>query len=377
MDSLSNTFDLSQYPWAWEVFMLVLLTLVASYISRIAFKHLKVQLEKTENLWDDAMLEAAHRPATCLIWVMGFSLVLDVLLESSEAVVFQSVEPVREILVVVILAWYLVRVIHQVENRLISPDYEDEPIDEATVMALGKLVRIAVIITSALVLLQTMGYSISGVLAFGGVGGIAVGFAAKDLLANFFGGLMIYLDRPFAVGDWIRSPDKEIEGTVEAIGWRQTCIRTFDKRPLYVPNATFSSISVENPSRMKNRRIYETIGIRYDDADKMGMIVADVKQMLRNHPDIDQNSTLIVNFNAFAASSLDFFVYTFTRTTDWIEFHEVKQRVLLEILDIILKHGADVAFPTSTLKIPDDITLAQTEASGTMAGKQRTQPDGI
>jgi MscS family membrane protein len=361
---------LSQYPWAWEVFILVLLTLVASYLARIVFNHIREHVKKTKNLWDDSMLEAAHKPALSLIWIMGFSLVLDVLLESSSAVVFQSVEPLRAVLVVIIMAWYLVRVIHQVENRLISAEYSDtdEPIDETTVMALGKLVRVAVVITAVLVLLQTLGYSISGVLAFGGVGGIAVGFAAKDMLANFFGGLMIYLDRPFAVGDWVRSPDQEIEGTVEKIGWRQTCIRTFDKRPLYVPNATFSSISVENPSRMLNRRIFETIGIRYDDAEKMRDIVADVKSMLGNHPDIDQNNIIIVNFNAFAPSSLDFFVYTFTRTTDWLEYHEVKQRVLLEILDIIVKHGADVAYPTSTLKLPEEISVTNSELSSIKGG---------
>ncbi|WP_258868179.1 mechanosensitive ion channel family protein [Alkalilimnicola ehrlichii] len=131
-----------------------------------------------------------------------------------------------------------------------------------------------VIVIAGLVVLQTLGISIAGVLAFGGVGGIAVGFAARDLLANFFGGLTVYLDRPFSVGDWIRSPDREIEGTVERIGWRQTRIRTFDLRPLYVPNSTFNSIALENPSRMSNRRIFETIGIRYNDADKMATIVA-------------------------------------------------------------------------------------------------------
>lgn len=354
--------DIAAYPWAWEVFVLVLMTLVASFIARIVFKHLLQQAEKTKNRWDDAMLEAAHKPAGSLIWVMGFSLVLDVLLESSNAIVFQSVEPLREILVVVILAWYLVRVIHQVEKRLISSEYAEEPIDETTVIALGKLVRVAVIVTAALVLLQTMGYSISGVLAFGGVGGIAVGFAAKDMLANFFGGLMIYLDRPFAVGDWVRSPDKDIEGTVEHIGWRQTCIRTFDKRPLYVPNATFSSISVENPSRMSNRRIYETIGIRYEDASKMGDIVTAVKQMLVTHPDIDQKQIIIVNFNSFAPSSLDFFIYTFTKTTDWLKYHEIKQRVLLQVLDIIDQHGAECAYPTSTLKVPEQIGITQAQA---------------
>jgi len=140
--------------------------------------------------------------------------------------------------------------------------------------------------------------------------------------------MMIYLDRPFAIGDWVRSPDKQIEGTVEKIGWRLTVIRTFDKRPLYVPNSVFASIAVENPSRMSHRRIYETIGVRYDDVDKLPMIIKDVKEMLLSHAEIDQEQTLIVNFNSFAASSLDFFVYTFTRTTNWIEFHKVKQDVL-------------------------------------------------
>ena len=180
---------------------------------------------------------------------------------------------------------------------------------------------------------------------------------AKDLLANFFGGLTIYLDRPFKVGDWIRSPDREIEGTVENIGWRLTRIRTFDKRPLYIPNAIFTTIALENPSRMKNRRIYETIGIRYEDASKMPAIIHKVKEMLLNHPEIDPNQTLIVNFNSFAPSSLDFFVYTFTKTTKWVYFHEVKQNVLLQILKIIDDEGAEVAFPTSSIHLAENTIL--------------------
>jgi len=198
-------------------------------------------------------------------------------------------------------------------------------------------------------ILQSLGVSVSGLLAFGGVGGIAVGFAARDLLANFLGGLSIFLDRPFAVGDWIRSPDREIEGTVEDIGWRVTRIRTFDQRPLYVPNSVFSTVALENPSRMLNRRIYETIGIRYDDAGAMEQIVAEVKEMLAAHDDIDKGKTLMVNFVAFGASSLDFFIYCFTRTTDWATYHGVKQDVLVKILKIIEGQGAEVAFPTRTV----------------------------
>jgi len=163
------------------------------------------------------------------------------------------------------------------------------------------------------------------------------------------------------VGDWVRSPDKEIEGTVVKIGWRLTTIRTFDKRPLYVPNAAFTSISVQNPSRMSHRRIKETIGLRYDDSGSLAKIIEEVKVMLIAHPEIDSSQTLIVNFNSYGPSSLDFFIYTFTKTTDWVKYHEVKQDVLLKILSIIAQEGAEVAFPTSTVHFPEAITLTGEE----------------
>ncbi|VAX03211.1 Small-conductance mechanosensitive channel, partial [hydrothermal vent metagenome] len=254
------------------------------------------------------------------------------------------------------------RFVRQVEVNIIElRKVRDEPVDVTTLDAIAKLLRLSVMITAGLVILQTLGFSIAGVLAFGGVGGIAVGFAARDLLANFFGGLIIYLDRPFSVGDWIRSPDREIEGTVEQIGWRQTCIRTFDKRPLYIPNSIFATIAVENPSRMTNRRIYETIGIRYDDIARMADIVRDVEAMLKAHPAIDTQQTLMVNFVSFSPSSVDFFVYTFTKTTNWVEFHGIKQDVLLKIADIIVRHGAETAFPTSTVHLPDGVTVKSAE----------------
>jgi MscS family membrane protein len=355
LQSISPT----DYPWMWKVFIIVLATLVASYVLKFFLAKLKLKLSQTKSLWDDAMLEAAYTPAYYMVWLMGFSWVVDVLETESDAQVFELLLPAREFIFIALLTWYLVRVIRQVEIRMTSNEYSADPVDETTVLALGKLLRTALVITASLIVLQNMGYSISGLLAFGGIGGIAVGFAAKDLLANFFGGLMVYLNRPFAVGDWIRSPDQQIEGVVEMIGWRQTVIRTFDKRPLYVPNSVFSHISVENPSRMHNRRIYETIGLRYCDASKMQGIIADVKAMLQAHEEIDSEQTLIVNFTTFGPSSLDFFVYTFTRTTNWVQFHEIKQDVLLKILAIVHEHGGDVAFPTTTLDLPEPVLIGE------------------
>ncbi|MCH2159549.1 MAG: mechanosensitive ion channel family protein [Oleiphilaceae bacterium] len=336
-----------------EIFAVVVLTALASYISKRIFKRVEIQFTKTENLWDDALLHAARRPVSLGIWIVGLSMAAYTADQYSNVVVFDFVEPIQRIGVIFCLTWFVVGFIAQTETLLIDPDRVEEPIDETTVHALGKLLRASTIITAVLVVLQTLGFSISGVLAFGGIGGIAVGFAAKDLLANFFGGLMIYLDRPFKVGEWIRSPDQEIEGTVEKIGWRLTTIRTFDKRPLYVPNQAFANISVQNPSRMSHRRIYEKIGVRYDDSDQLENIVAKVKAMLKKHPDIDTKQTLIVNFDSFGASSLDFFIYTFTKTTDWIEYHSVKQDVLVQVINIIEGEGAEFAFPTSTVHLPE------------------------
>jgi len=102
---------------------------------------------------------------------------------------------------------------------------------------------------------------------------------------------------------------------------------------------------------MRNRRINETIGVRYDDAAKLPVIVDDVRKMLLEHPDIDTGRTLMVNFDSFGDSSLEFFIYTFTKTVDWVEFHQVKERVMLEIIGIVEGHGAEFAFPTRTLHV--------------------------
>ena len=356
--------------WIVEVFVVVFAALLLNFIQKRVLARIARSLERTRNLWDDALVDALSRPLDLLIWTVGLSFAAEIARQDSKAVIFEAVGPVRDIGVITAIAWFLVRFIKRGEENIIAArTAEDSSFDRTTLDAIAKLLRLSVMITAALVGLQTLGFSVSGVLAFGGVGGLAVGFAAKDLLANFFGGLMIYLDRPFAVGEWIRSPDREIEGTVEQIGWRLTKIRTFDARPLFIPNAAFTSIAVENPSRMTNRRIYETIGIRYDDAGLMAVIVADVKQMLKEHPDIDTRRTLIVNFNAFAPSSMDFFVYTFTKTTNWIRFHEIKQDVLLKIIEIIESHGAECAFPTSTVHLASPPGMQQAEHADAAAAK--------
>ncbi len=365
MPDLLSIESITELGWGVELFAVVMLTFIGRYLAMRALKVLGEQFEKTTNVWDDALFKAAQGPLSWFILILGLIWAVQISDGYLDMVLFSpaNLDIIRQLTFIVLTMVFLVRFITLAEARIVD-DLKSQTeggqgrLDPTTLHALAKLTRLSVVISAVLIALPTLGIEITALLAFGGVGGIAVGFAAQDLLSNFFGGLMIYLDRPFAIGDWIRSPDREIEGTVESIGWRLTVVRTFDKRPLYVPNSVFAKLALENPSRMTNRRIYETIGIRYKDAAKMDQIVQDVHAMLRAHEEIDQDLTLIVNFTGYGKSSLDFFVYTFTKTTDWVKFHEIKQDVMLRIIRIVHEHQADFAFPTTTVDGIDQLVPA-------------------
>lgn len=212
-----------------------------------------------------------------------------------------------------------------------------------------KAIKITCVISILLIFGEHFGLSFAGLLTFGGIGGIAIGLAGKDILSNLFSGVMLYFDRPFNIGDWIRSPDRQIEGTVVEIGWRITKIMTFQNRPLYVPNYLFSSISVENPGRMLNWRINFSIGILCDDSAKIKPIITQIKEMLEKNDSIDQSQPLVVNFNQIGTSSLNILVYCFTKTTVWKEWLQVQEDVYLAIIDIVQKNGSEMPYPTQTI----------------------------
>ncbi|MCH8140122.1 MAG: mechanosensitive ion channel, partial [Proteobacteria bacterium] len=220
------------HTWVGEVFLIVLGTAIARFVAKKFFDRLAVKFESTRNLYDDGLLDAARKPLGLGIWIVGISWAAEIVGGNAQAEIFEYAEPVREVAVIILLVWFALRFVRFIEKNVSDKEYREDPVDETTASAVGKLVRIAVIVTGILTVMQMLGFSITSLLAFGGIGGFAIGLAAQDLLANFFGALMIFLDKPFKVGDWIRSPDREIEGTVEEIGWRLTLIRTFDQRPL-------------------------------------------------------------------------------------------------------------------------------------------------
>lgn len=347
--------------WVVPVLIIIALTLLVHFVASRFYKRVYPRLERTHLTWDSSLLKALIQPLKVFLWVLGITFSIQVLafhFEHEDYIEF--FRPFRDLLIVWTILWFSLRFIKNMEVGH-SKDAKDRKrrFDKTTVRAISQISRVAIIMIAVLVFLQTRNVNLSAVLAFGGAGGLIVGLAAKDLLANFFGGLMIYLDRPFSVGDWVKSPDREIEGYVENIGWRLTRIRTFEKRPIYVPNGVFSNISVINPSRMSNRRIKTKVGIRYDDASKMDVIVKEVEEMIRNHPEIDTNMFLMVRFDEFGPSSLNFLIYCFTKTTKLADYMLHQQDVFLKTIEIIEKHGAECAFPTTTLHIPDGVTVKQ------------------
>ncbi|MBI3154665.1 MAG: mechanosensitive ion channel family protein [Burkholderiales bacterium] len=358
--------------WIASLAAIALVTVIANQVAQVLLRQAARVTAKTSTVWDDALVGSASRPLLVAMWVVGAGFMARVLQREVDIAFVEQALELRDVALIGCVAWFLVRfagkVGRNIESRRLA---RGEEVDHTTVDALVKLARLVTVVVAVITAAQTLGFQIAGLLALGGVGGIAVGFAAKDILANFFGGLTIYLDRPFGVGEWIRSPDKSIEGTVEYISWRHTRIRAFNKNPIYVPNAVFTSIVVENPSRMSHRRIKETIGLRYDDFAVVAPIVDEVRAMLQAHESIDATQTLIVAFNQFGASSLDIMVYTFTKTTVWVEYHHVKQDVLLKIGEIIERHGAQIAFPTQTLHLRSEGPEAD-PGGGPLVGRRST-----
>lgn len=258
--------------------------------------------------------------------------------------------PLINLVAISAITLIIMRKLFQLANRLEKQQIKKGS-DPTSARIIARIFKTTVFVIIVLLFGEHFGMSLSGLMAFGGLGGIAIGMAGKDILSNFFSGIMLYFDRPFNIGDWVSSPDRNIEGTVVEIGWRLTKIVTFDHRPLYIPNSLFSSISVENPGRMTNRRIKTEIGLRYEDSDKISAIVDDIRTMLKQDENIDTGQTLLVYFDAFADSSLNIMVYCFTKTTVWAEWLDAQQKVYLQIIEIVKRHGADFAFPSQTLYV--------------------------
>ena len=334
-----------------------------SLLELVVFRYLLPFSKQRKRIWWSSFLHALHQPLQIYIWVVTLTFVFSVIIQSfafnNISDFSTALSSTRFIFTLVIMFWSAMRFLRHLEDGLTVQVRQgmSKVNDETSIYALMQLMRAVIIIFILLMLLHTIGVKMSALLAFGGVGVAMIGLAAKDTLGNFWGGMMIYWDRPFSVGDWICVLDHQIEGTVEYIGWRLTRIRKFDKRPVYVPNSVLSNTSIENPSRMTGRRLKIKVSVRYSDATKIPDLVKAIDDMLRKNHAIDTTQMLSVSLFEFGPSSLNILVYAFVKTTEWVKYQATQQNVILEIINIISQFGARYAAPTQTVYFSEEIFL--------------------
>jgi MscS family membrane protein len=236
----------------------------------------------------------------------------------------------------------------------------DIQVDRIIIPFVQKLIRSLVIVMAISIIAQEWGFNVSTFVAGLGIGGLAFALAAKDAIANLFGGIIIITEKPFTMGDWIKTPS--VEGVVEDITFRSTKVRTFDQALVTVPNATLSSESIINWSKMGKRQVSFTLSLTYNTPlHVVKSCVEEIQSMLENHDEVDKE-TIIVRFEDFSQSSLDLLVYFFSTNTAYVEYLRIREDVNYKIIGILEKYDVSIAYPTQTLVVQqNDHPLAENQ----------------
>ncbi|WMJ80024.1 mechanosensitive ion channel family protein [Clostridium sp. MB40-C1] len=250
--------------------------------------------------------------------------------------------------IIILFAWacYNLTTEHSVLYEELSEIFNIK-LDKIIFPFISKILQIIIIALAICIIFAIWDYNISGFVAGLGVGGAALAFAAKDALSNIFGGFVIILDKPFSIGDYIKTAN--VEGIVEDITIRSTRIRTLDKALVTEPNSTLSNSAIINWTKRDMRRINFTLGVTYDTPkDKLKACVENIRQMLIDDQEINDEN-ILVYFDGFNKSTLDIFIYCFTNTAEWDKYMQVKEDVNFKIMDILNKEGVSVAFPSTSV----------------------------
>ena len=251
----------------------------------------------------------------------------------------------------VIFSWLILTVINKWEADFLKKSQLASRDLHGNIDSMFMFIRGAVYVVVSFILMKVLdlNHLADSLFTTGAVGAIFVSFAARDSIANVFGGFMILFDRPFRVGDYISSPDREIEGTVERIGWRVTRVRTPRKTAKYIPNCTFSTVSIENVSRMSNRRIRLLVGVRYDDLKKVNKICEQLEGCVGAFEFVDKRMSHFCTFSELGDYSVNLLVLVYTKPLSFRNYHKAKDSILHEVVKIVHRNKADFPFPTTTL----------------------------
>ncbi|MBU1700053.1 MAG: mechanosensitive ion channel family protein [Candidatus Eisenbacteria bacterium] len=334
------------------------------FLGTVLFSAVRRLAARTKTELDDILLEAIHRPVEYLIVIIGLGVALMLLELPIEPYNLRATATIlMKVLITLDILWLIFRILDALSTYLLKAAEKTESrLDDNLIPLFRKSFKVFIGILAFVMLIQNMGYSVSGLLAGLGIGGLAVGLAAKDTLANVFGSVAILFDHPFSVGDWIAGDG--FEGVVEEIGFRSTRIRTFAKTQVSIPNQALANMTINNFSRMPRRRIKFTLGVTYKtSADEMNRAVEGIRGIIKEMPEI-HDDFFLVNFTDFGASSLDILVYCFTKTTAWADHLEARQKLLTRIMQYLESMGLEVAFPTRSIYLESVDTDAEHVLNG-------------
>ena len=332
--------------------VLFVLLLVKNVSLKFTLNIFKKLAKKTKTKLDDDLINIVEPPLKSFITFLCFYIAFLILNLGSSYNIFASKVLLSIAIVDISWAFYRAESIFSQTMENFFKKRKSE-IGLSFVPFFSKFIKTSVVIIGFILIVQEWGYNIGAIITGLGIGGLAVALAAKDTLANMFGGITIIMDRPFKIGDWVKIGSTE--GIVEDIGFRSTRIRTFEKSLISVPNSVIANTAIENFSRRGERRISYKIGVTYSTPkDKLKGAVEKIREMLKKHPGISKSSTLLVYFTEFADSSLNIFIYCFTVTSVWSEYLKIREDVNLKIMEIMESLGIEFAFPSMSIYIEKD-----------------------
>lgn len=337
---------------AWQVLALFIILLSGLLIRKFAeflLTKFADRLEKhTATEWDDLIVRSATKPIglflmTGIYYVTYTNLQLGVTLN----------QYLRYILVALVYSsviWLVYRLIDVLENYLTRiTSATESKLDDQLVPLIRKTLKVFVVILGTIFILQNLDIDVASLLTGLGIGGLAFALAARDTLANFFGSITIFIDKPFQVGDWVVAGN--IEGTVEEVGFRSTRIRTFYNSLVSVPNAKIADSAIDNLGLRQYRRMKMTLGLTYSTtAEQMQAFVDGVRAIVQANPHT-RKDYYEIHFNSFGDFSLNVLVYIFFKVPNWSEELKERHNILLEILKMAEAIGVEFAFPTQTLHL--------------------------
>lgn len=355
-DELKNILNIKMFSnslidWISAVLIFLLIYLLRKQIIKFSKRLLDALSKKYENPLGADSFKIIHEPLKWKILLIGFSSSYAVLNFSNAT--DELYYAVSSSLNSIIIGWVLIlfaEFLHKYYNYI--DDNEIIDMRDTFVKLSITIAKVIIVVGVFISLLQIWGYDIRGLLASLGLVGMAIALAAKDSARHLFGSIMIFSDKPFKVGDWIKTDD--VEGTIEEIGMRSTKVRTFAQALVSVPNGNLADSAILNWSKMGKRRIKMTLGLTYSTTStQMQTILQEIRALLKNHEDIHQQ-TIFVHFSEFADSSLGVFCYFFTKTTRWGEYMEVRENIYLEIMKIVEDNNASFAFPSQSIYIEEN-----------------------